>query len=97
MGCLYHTPTLQARGLCRFLRARGEGQLQGNGLFHTQQDGCTHDLMETVTASTEPVQVQDKQNPYTEKEKWHEVPPLTKKYYLQLVDEGGGKIRIFFS
>lgn len=70
---------LKVQGLCgrggrTIARARDGGWRQENNIIQTQQDCYTWELTETMTAHTEPTQVQAWQNPSTEKERWTQDP-----------------------
>lgn len=54
----------------KIVKARGDGWLEGNGVFQIQQSWCICEFTETTTAYTRPTQVQTRQNPSTEEEKW---------------------------
>ena len=58
----------------KILRARGDGGLQGNRVFLTQQGCHSYEPTETVLACTGPAQVQVRQSPSTEMGKWTQAP-----------------------
>lgn len=59
--------------------ARGDGWIQGNSAFQKNQGRCTHKFIGIVTACTESIHVQARQNLRREKEVGTEISRLAKK------------------